>query len=228
MNKEKRNAVITILLYFLVMFGSTIPLNLMGIDIAHTSTTLKIVYSTASETLLMAIIMLLNINVLKKDWQDFKINYKKYYHKYFIYWFKMLGMMVVANIIVSAVTGNLSSANEETIRSVMKYSKLYIVFSAVIYAPIVEELVFRQSIRSLIKRKWAFIITSGFVFGLIHCLGSATLIEYLYIIPYAIPGCVFAYILYDSNNIFNTMSMHLWHNTIMVILELIVIGLGII
>ena len=120
-----------------------------------------------------------------------------------------------------------SSTNEESIRAVMKISKWYIVFSAVIFAPIVEELVFRKSVRSLIKNKWLFILTSGLLFGLIHCVGSATLIEYLYVIPYAIPGCVFAYILYDSDNIFTTMSMHLWHNTIMLILEFIVMGLGI-
>jgi len=139
----------------------------------------------------------------------------------------MLGLMIAANIIISIVTGNISSTNEESIRAVMKISKWYIVFSAVIFAPIVEELVFRKSVRSLIKNKWLFILTSGLLFGLIHCVGSATLIEYLYVIPYAIPGCVFAYILYDSDNIFTTMSMHLWHNTIMLILEFIVMGLGI-
>ena len=227
MNKEKRIAIATILLYFFVMFFSDLPLVWLGVDIAHTQTTLKVIYSASFEVLLLAVIALLNNKTLQRDWIDFKKNYKNYFNKYFSYWFKMLGLMVAANIIISIITGNISSSNEENIRAVMKISKWYIVFSAVIFAPIVEELVFRKSVRSLIKNKWLFILTSGLLFGLIHCIGGTTLIEYLYVIPYAIPGCVFAYILYDSDNIFTTMSMHLWHNTIMLILEFIVMGLGI-
>jgi len=228
MSKDKKIAIITILLYFVYMFGAAVPLKLLGFNTATMSTLSKVIYSTIMEIILIIIMIFINIKDLKINWNDFKKNKKQYFDKYFVYWFKMLGLMVVANVAVTLITGDKSSVNEESIRAMMKLSKFYIVFSAVVYAPIVEELVFRKSIKTLIKNKWAFILTSGLAFGLIHCLGSTQLIEYLYVIPYAIPGCVFAYILYDSDNIFNTMSMHLWHNTIMVILELIVIGLGIV
>ena len=68
---------------------------------------------------------------------------------------------------------------------------------------------------------------SGLIFGCMHVLGSAeTLTDLLYIIPYGIPGCAFAYILCKTDNIFVSMGFHFLHNGLLVALQFILLIFG--
>ena len=88
-----------------------------------------------------------------------------------------------------------------------------------IYAPIVEESVFRLDLHKLIKNKWLFIITSGLLFGVLHVVNSYTKpSDLLYSLVYATMGINLAFAYYDSKNIFVSTMVHFIQNTVSTIL----------
>ena len=105
-------------------------------------------------------------------------------------------------------------------------------FSVSIYAPLVEELIFRKSIKDTFDNfgnnriiNYLYIITSGFIFAGMHVLdNNAILIDYLYIIPYLGLGCAMSAVYTKTNNIFSSIMIHFFHNTIAILL---LIGSGI-
>ena len=99
--------------------------------------------------------------------------------------------------------------------------------TAVILAPVIEELVFRQAFRNIITNNWLFIIISGLVFGSLHVITSyETPTDLLYLIPYSAPGIIFAYTLVKSKNIFVPMGLHFIHNGLLLSLQFVVLIFG--
>ena len=105
-------------------------------------------------------------------------------------------------------------------------------FSVTIYAPFVEETIFRRSIKDIILTlgnnkltKYLYIIISGFIFAAMHLLGQTTsALDYLYIIPYMGLGSAFAALYYKTDNLWETIILHAMHNMLAIILYL---GLGV-
>lgn len=91
-----------------------------------------------------------------------------------------------------------------------------------LYAPFVEEGVFRLSLSKIFKNKTIFVIVSGFLFGVLHLIDKFTSIyDLLYIFQYAALGICLAKAYKDSNNIFVSISMHFIQNFIAAMLILI-------
>ena len=68
---------------------------------------------------------------------------------------------------------------------------------------------------------------SGLIFGMAHVIGQTeSLIDFMYIIPYSIPGFVFGYIFVKTNNIFSSVCMHTFHNGILMALQFFVLFFG--
>ena len=136
----------------------------------------------------------------------------------------MIGLiiMVISNSIIMKITNKELSNNEQIVRTMIDFFPVYMSFSSVIYAPFVEELIFRKTIRKMIDNKYIYIITSGVLFGLIHVISSNTdSNELLMGIPYILMGIDFAYIYVRTNNIYTTMIIHALHNLIMLIVQFI-------
>ena len=134
--------------------------------------------------------------------------------------------MAVANLILYFFVTKDLSDNEQMVRQLFQTNPLLIYISAVIVAPILEELVFRGSFYYVFKNPFLFIFVSGFLFGLIHVVNSETIGQFLYIIPYSIPGFVFAYALYKSKNFFVPIGLHFIHNGVLVSLQMVVYFFG--
>ena len=197
-------------------------LTIIGINVSELTRKEAVFISMIVSFIVIIVLLLLSWKVLKKDWKEYKKNWKKLLSKHVKYWVLALVLMFVANLIIAIIFNRLSSANDETIRKIFDVMPLYIILEAVILAPITEELVFRQSVRYIIKNKWVFIITSALLFGFMHTLASLeTLADFLYIIPYSIPGGFFAYMLYEEDNVLVPMSFHMIHNTLAMILLII-------
>lgn len=209
-----------IVIYFLLSELQLIPFQLLNIDINKVPLYLKIIYLICYEAILIGLIILIHLKKIKKDIKDIKINHKKYFKECLKYWLIALFIMYTSNLAISFINAGLPT-NEEIIRQQFEISPLYIYISAVIFAPILEELVFRQSIRNLFTKKWLFIIISGLVFGGMHVFtsGSVSFSEALYIIPYSVPGMAFAYMLYKTDNILVSTGFHTLHNGIMISLQ---------
>ena len=123
--------------------------------------------------------------------------------------------MAGSNLILQKITGLELSGNESTLRELIKSIPMYMGFSTVLYAPFVEEIIFRKSIRNVTKNKKIFVLLSGFIFGILHITSFSNIKEIIMGIPYIIMGIDFAVIYVKSNNIFTTMIFHLFHNLIL-------------
>lgn len=113
------------------------------------------------------------------------------------------------------------SDNQDTINLALNSSaKIPMIISVVIFAPIVEEILFRKLLFGTLEENFKFpsvvvIIISTLVFSLIHVAGGGNLIYIFQYIPLAF---VITFSYYISNrNIFVPMGIHFLNNLISVI-----------
>lgn len=229
---EALKGTIGFFLYFVLSYGTTIPLILLGVDYTNMSMTAKQIYLILYSLLTVFIFFLLYRKDLIKEAKDFKNNFKTYFQKYFKYWLFALAIMYVSNLVIAFIkyktTGSISVAgNEENIRETLIKAPFYTFIAASFTAPFIEEMTFRKSLRKVFNNDWVFIIISSFIFGGLHVFTTnVTPIDLLYLIPYCAPGVAFAYILVKSKNTFNTISLHLLHNTLLMILQVVLLTRG--
>ena len=195
------------------------------IDVSKMSLMQKSIYLIFCEALIMTIMAILNKNQLKNNFQNLKGNLNEYFTSGLKLYALALLIMMVSNIFITQITHAIPG-NEETIRQTLNKAPLYMVFSAVFFAPFTEEMVFRNSIKNIITNKYVFIITSGLVFGGLHVIGNInTIFDLLYIIPYSTPGIAFAIMLQKTDNIFVPMGIHFMHNAILMTLQIVLLFL---
>lgn len=230
-NKKKLNIIIfkgllPIAIYFLVSIFGGIILELFKVDLKELSLNVRVMYSSLLDIIIICSLLIIFYEDLIENLKDFKKNNQKYFSKYVKYWLIGIGVMATSNIIISLITNNTSSSNQETIMEIFKIAPIYMFISAVIIAPLTEELVFRKSIQNIFENKIIFILVSGIVFGSLHVIPSymqyKQVTELLYIIPYSSLGIAFAYILSKTNNIIVPMSFHFIHNGIAITLAILV------
>lgn len=220
MKKIIKNIIILIS-YLFYKLAIILALYLLGIDYTSFDLKKKMVTTLIMNVIYIIIIVFLYRKELLEDLKDFKVNYKKYISNNIIIYLLGILLMFIVNIIISKITNQSLSGNEIRIREYIKEYPLFVVFSAIIYSPLIEELIFRKSIRNIFKNKYLFIIISGLIFGLLHITDPTDINEILYSIPYILMGIDFAYIYYKTNNIFTTITFHFCHNLILLIIQLI-------
>lgn len=88
---------------------------------------------------------------------------------------KILGAYISS--FVGAIFGieELTSENQNTIEIILGSAPIMMICSAVLLAPIIEEVIFRGAIKKVIKNKRVFITVSGLIFGLMHVVDSEIL-----------------------------------------------------
>ncbi len=213
-----------IVVYILMSEMQLLPFQLLNINVQSIPTYLKVIYLICYEAIMIGIIILIHFRKLKKDIKNIKINHKKYFSTCLKYWLIALFIMYMSNLFIYMIDSGIPS-NEEIIREQFQLSPIYIFISAVLFAPVLEELIFRQSICNLFRNKWLFIILSGLIFGGMHVFTHeiTSITDILYIIPYSAPGIAFAYMLNKTDNILVSMGFHMLHNGIMVALQFILV-----
>lgn len=156
----------------------------------------------------------------KRDFKYLKENLSYYIKKAFKYW----GIMLLAVSIASGVKAVLGVTDQTANQAALETLPFwYLIPSALIFAPIVEEAIFRGSIRRFIKNDVVFIIVSALTFGLLHTFLSE---EGLYNIivqslNYAAMGGVLAYSYTKTNNIYTSMMAHFLQNSFGVIMMIL-------
>ena len=235
MEKEKntyfRSAITGLGVILLYLIATSFPyeiLRIFGINYNNLSLTLKTIYLLSYEISLTLIIVYIYRKDIIPNFKDFIKNNIKYFKKYIKYWFLMLGLMITSNLIVTFFTTTDVAANQESIMDTLKRAPIYTFIITVFVAPILEELIFRLSFRKIFSKcNILFIIASGLVFGGMHVIGTLEhLIDLLFIIPYSIPGFIFAYVYTKSKNICVPISLHFIHNGIMMSLQILLLILS--
>ena len=215
------------LFYFFVSQFQALPFWVLNIDTTTLPEIVKVIYTLLVQVFLVLVIAYIFRKDLKKNFKDLKKNHKYYFSNYLKYWFLALGLMMLSNAIILMFEPGSIAGNEEAIRDMFSKTPIYTFISAVIIAPILEELVFRKSFRYMFSNDILFILASGLTFGAFHVIGSfETFFDLIYIIPYSVPGLVFAYVLVKSKNIFVPMGLHFLHNGILMSLQFLLMFLS--
>lgn len=213
-SKEIFNIFKICLLILLVLFYSSIPIYLFKIDFNNLNLTTQVIYYLICDITFIMIIFLIYHNAFIKDFKEYFKDFKNNFETSFKYWFAGFIIMVVSNLIIAIFFKGANATNEEGVRDMINTVPMYMLFAVSIYAPFVEELVFRKGFREIFNSKYVYIIMSGVVFGSLHVLSSITApIDLLYLIPYSALGISFASLYYKTNNIMSSMIMHSLHNT---------------
>ncbi len=221
--KDVIMALTAILIYFTFSYIQLFILDVFNIDYENMSMTFKVIYLIITEIIEMSLIISLFYKKLKKDFEDLKKNHETYFKTYFKYWLFILAVMAISNVIIMLLTSSETSGNEESFRELIVTSPIYAYFSGVIFAPIIEELIFRRGLRNIFKNNIVFILISGLIFGGLHVVtGYSGPMDLLYLIPYCTPGIVFAYILTKTDNVLISASIHLMHNGILIALQMFI------
>lgn len=229
MNTNNYKPIINLTVVLLIFYCSSlfvlIPIYMFNIDVKTCSDTtyniLRIIPNIAQAILLMIIYR----KTLKEDFKKFTKNFGEYSDIAIKYWILGFIAMIISNYIIINLFPVKLASNEQGVREIISSIPLISFFSICIFAPIAEELIFRKAFKDCFKDKWIFILISGLVFGTLHVIGSFnSLYDFLYIIPYSSLGIAFALIYYKTNNIYSSIFVHCMHNTILVILNILVSG----
>ena len=153
---------------------------------------------------------------LKNDIKLFKENSRAY--SQFI--FPRLGIFYISflfiNMICIFITKKATSENQVLLEQMPKW---FVIPAAILWAPVVEELVFRGVLRRFIKNNILFIIISAIAFGLLHTIHESTILNVIVLaIPYASFGSFLAYMYSKTENICTNIFSHCFLNTIGMIL----------
>lgn len=165
-----------------------------------------------------------------KQFKEFIKNRKTILNKGFSYWMYGVIVMIISNLIVTSLIGNIA-VNEQATRETIMSSPLYAIPTIIIIGPFLEELVFRFCFRKAFTKKIPYALFCAFVFGLLHVMTAfdnftisnilSHASEFLFIIPYGSLGFFFAKAYYETENIFSSIIPHMLHNSISVLLILL-------
>lgn len=229
---EKKQSIksyaISTLIIFFFLFNSQIILEILSalhIDYQNMTGFPKEMLMLGIELISAMVISLPYLKEIKSGLKDYKNHKNEYFKKYFKYWILIMAIMLLSNSLITLLKGETTnSVNEQVLREAFKQYPIYIYIATVFLAPIMEELIFRRSIRTYFTSDTLFIIMSGLLFGTVHlAAGMESIVDLLYIIPYGAPGAIFAYIYTKTNNITVPMSMHLFHNGVQMAFQIIML-----
>ncbi len=171
-----------------------------------------------------------------KQFKEFIKNPKKVLNKGFSYWGYGIVIMIISNLVVTSLLGNIA-VNEQVTRETIMKTPFYAIPTIVFFGPFLEELVFRFCFRKSFSKEVPYALFCGFIFGLLHVmtafdpLSFSNIIkhagEFLFIIPYGSLGFFFAKAYYETDNIFSSIIPHMLHNSFSVVLILIMYFLGV-
>ncbi len=144
----------------------------------------------------------------------------------------VIGLLYLANIVIggliSVLTETTTSANQEEVSAMFNQNMVLQSIATVIFAPILEEIVFRGVIFRDLRDKYGFMfsaIVSGVMFGLMHVLGSlisGDMVDVVYIVLYAVMGVLFSKIYDDTQSIYAPIVGHALYNGLSVLLMFLV------
>ena len=148
----KRTKAIFIFLFLLLAMALLpyIPLWILRIDINKLSQSVKMWYNFVCDIVMLIITFL----IFRKDTiRDFKNFFKKFFENFeisFKYYLVGFGIMVISNLLIVFLFKNANAGNEEAIRSLITLYPAYMIFSVALYAPFVEETIFRKTIKNIV------------------------------------------------------------------------------
>ena len=218
-NRTKEIAFFILISISFLFFEIIYPI--LGFNYNHFSTKTKLLLMFLKYIIFIIIILIRYRKYIVDKWKDFWKNKKKYSSIAFKWWAIGFCLMIIINRILDTIVQGVG-ANEEAVQSLLDNEPILALIAITLFAPIVEEFIYRKSLQDCFNNKNLYIIVSGLIFGLIHVIGSPNPLDYLFIISYGLFGACFAKILSETDNIYSTIMVHMFHNGILSILSIVV------
>lgn len=228
MNKKRLfNIFVFCILLFAMFLWPSVPVWIFNIPYKKLSLTVQVIYNFICDFVFIAFVFFIYKDKIVNDFKSYFKKFRDNFETSFKYYFIGVLIMIVSNLLITLCFNSATAGNEEAVRNMISDAPLYMLFSVSIYAPFTEEMLFRHAIKNCVvleKKKNKFIkllfaFISGFIFALLHILGQATgIIDYIFIVPYMSLGFAFGLLYYDTDNIFSSIMMHAFHNTVTIIL----------
>ena len=229
--KDREKAIIKAIVIFLIFWYSSyiqyIPIYLFKLDVKHLSNAMHVILSTFSSIVVFVIFFFIYRKDLKHDFKIFRKKRSEYMDIGLKWWGIGLFVMFIINFILTYALKAGGANNEQAVQSMIKTLPWLMLIDAGFIAPFNEEIVFRKTLKDVFKNKWIFVGLSFLLFGGAHVISSAKIItDYLYLIPYGVLGGAFAMAYYETDNIFTSISLHMIHNIILILLSIIMLYAG--
>lgn len=125
---------------------------------------------------------------------------------------------IVFSLIASILSGSTTSINQEGLDQSMKTIPMLTAFITIVYAPIVEETLFRGVFFRCLRGRFNFLISmlvSGLMFGSIHILSSVLAGNFMdawYLLTYAGIGFILCIAYEQNNSIYPSILLHFMVN----------------
>ena len=226
-NLKTKNIIRGIIVFFLFFYSvylQYIPVLLFKMDVHNISSVESVLLSTFSSTIVLFILFFIYRKDLIREFKIFKDNFIENIDIGFRYWMLGLFIMMISNVIITYFLKGGGANNEVAVQKMIKTLPWLMVIDAGIIAPFNEEIVFRKTLKDIFNNPIILCILSFLFFGGAHVISDAkTITDYLYIIPYGALGASFAYIYYKTNTVFTSMSMHIFHNTVLILLSIFIL-----
>lgn len=214
--------IVAFLIFYFSAYFQLIPILLFNMDLNNITGAQNVMLSTFSNCVLLIILFLIFRKDLIEEWKRFRKKFLENIDIGIKYWLVGLGIMMISNIIITFVINLGQAANEQAVQSMISSLPWLMLINAGLIAPCTEEIIFRKGFKKAFPNKWLFIILSAIVFGALHVITSMTSpIELLYIIPYGALGAAFAYMYQKTDTIFTSIAMHMFHNTALILLSIL-------
>lgn len=225
---SKTSAILILLNYFL---GYLIVYPLIGHAITkalgHTD-------ELISNEVLIGIVLFTTITMIMLAWPIFKEERHIRPDKKVLLFVKTYGLLLLTSMIVNPLIGFLTksdnSQNQALIVEAMQSQPVFLILSAIVMAPIVEEIVFRGVLYRKLRseyRYWSVIFLSAITFGLMHVFQSLVERNWMdlpFIVVYTVLGLFFVKIYETSGKLSYAIILHFIHNLLGVLAILLMLS----
>lgn len=184
---------------------------------------------SASSILNFAIYIVLAIGVIPLTWSALKVDFD-----YFKQPLKKIGtetvigygLMIMASIgaqFATQIIGYIAdyaqpvSLNQQAIeRSLLSSSGIFMILVTIIFAPVIEELIFRKAMFRFFKNQWLAMVISAVLFGLIHVSSETSFMAFFTnLITYSASGFALGYIyIRNKHNVWSVILVHAVSNAV--------------
>ncbi len=207
--------ILLIIMFFLGGIIFSLIFHYFGIDPTKFDSKDNAYFQCLAELTYAIIIYLAYRKYMQSDYKEFK-NGKSKYMDTFVKYLAIFFAVKIASAVLTSIIGYMigleltDSENQTIIVELTRSAPFMMLLSTSLLAPIVEEGIFRLSLRKIINNKTVFIILSGLIFGFMHIFPTEIPIAeaLTYSITYVTMGVFLAYVYADTDNIWIPILLH--------------------
>lgn len=172
-----------------------------------------------SAYLILAVILFIyNFDYLKTDFLEFKSDLRTNIINSMVGYGIVYACSIVAAFILMGLGVTEAAGNQAEVMKFILESPIVVIFPTVLFAPFIEEFIFRKSLFNLIKNKYIAIFVSAIIFGYLHVSAAN---DYIYMIQYSMLGAALGVVYYKYKNFTTVMITHAINNGLAVIFVLL-------